>query len=150
MNAFFKATALAAATASLATAVPASAQSYDTRYEAASEWQRDRARDDYRDRERDWNRDRYGYSREDSRRGYRNPYQGEPVYRDTRVWRGNDGRNYCRRQDGTTGLVIGGVVGALAGNAIDGGRERTLGTILGAVGGALLGREVDRSDSRCR
>jgi len=77
-------------------------------------------------------------------------YYGEPVHRNTRVWRGNDGRYYCRKQNGTTGLIIGGAVGALLGREIDGGYDRTLGTILGAAGGALLGREIDRGGSRCR
>lgn len=95
---------------------------------------------------------RYRHSHEDYRRGYRGQqvYYGEPVSRSTRVWRGRDGRTYCRRKDGTTGLIIGGAVGALLGREIDGGRDRTLGTILGAAGGALLGREVDRGGSRCR
>lgn len=70
--------------------------------------------------------------------------------RDDRVWRGRDGRYYCKRDNGTTGLIIGGAVGALLGREIDGGRDRTLGTILGAAGGALLGREIDRGDLKCR
>ena len=61
-----------------------------------------------------------------------------------RYWRGEDGRNYCRRSDGTTGLIVGGAAGALAGRAIDTRGERTTGTILGAAAGALLGRELDR------
>ena len=67
-----------------------------------------------------------------------------------RTWRGKDGRIYCRRPNGTTGLIVGGAVGALAGRAIDGGRNRTLGTVAGAAGGALLGREIQRSNSRRR
>lgn len=75
----------------------------------------------------------------------------EPVYRDTRVWRGDDGRYRCRKKDGTTGLLIGGAAGALIGNEVAGrGGDRTLGALLGGVTGALLGREIDRSDSRCR
>ena len=67
------------------------------------------------------------------------------------VYRGEDGRYYCRRSDGTTGLVIGAGVGALTGRAIDGGRNRATGTIVGGVLGALIGREVERSqDLRCR
>ncbi|MGE4324114.1 MAG: glycine zipper 2TM domain-containing protein [Sphingobium sp.] len=64
-------------------------------------------------------------------------------------WRGRDGRTYCRKSDGTTGLIIGGVGGALVGRAIDTRGERATGTILGAAGGALLGREID-SKRRCR
>jgi outer membrane lipoprotein SlyB len=67
------------------------------------------------------------------------------------VYGGYDGRYYCRRSDGTTGLVIGAGVGALTGRAIDGGRTRATGTIVGGVLGALVGREVERSqDMRCR
>ena len=77
-------------------------------------------------------------------------YEPRALSRGDRVWRGDDGRYYCRRDNGTTGLIIGGAAGALLGRALDGGRERTLGTIIGAAGGALLGREIDRSNARCR
>lgn len=96
-------------------------------------------------RDRRWRDDRYRGNYNGGRR-----YYDEPVYRNTRVWRGNDGRTYCRKKDGTTGLIIGGAAGALLGREIDGGHNRALGTILGAAGGALLGREVDRGGSRCR
>jgi hypothetical protein len=68
-------------------------------------------------------------------------------------WRGRDGRTYCRKSNGTTGLIVGGVAGALAGRAIDTRGDRTVGTLVGAGAGALLGREVDREVSkprRCR
>ena len=82
---------------------------------------------------------------------YANSYAyGEPVSRNTQVWRGRDGSYYCQKKDGTTGLIIGGAVGALLGREVDGGRDRTLGTILGAAGGALLGKEVAQGGSRCR
>ena len=64
-----------------------------------------------------------------------------------KTWRGKDGRVYCRRPNGTTGLIVGGAAGALVGNAIAGG---TLGTVAGAAGGALLGREVQRGNSKQR
>lgn len=93
--------------------------------------------DDWRDRresrryrDRDWNNGRRAQARD--------------------YWRGDDGRYYCRRKDGTTGLLIGAGVGALLGRAIDTRGDRSLGTILGAVGGGLLGREVDRGEVRCR
>lgn len=73
-----------------------------------------------------------------------------PLRREDRIWRGDDGRYYCRRDNGTTGLIIGGAVGALVGRSLDGGRDRTVGTILGAAGGALLGREIDKGSLRCR
>jgi uncharacterized protein YcfJ len=65
------------------------------------------------------------------------------------VWRGRDGRYYCRRGNGTTGLVIGAAGGALLGRAVDTRGERATGTILGAAAGALLGREVQRN-MRCK
>ena len=66
-----------------------------------------------------------------------------------REWRGRDGRMYCRKSNGTTGLIVGGVGGALVGRAIDTRGDRATGTILGAAGGALLGKEID-SKRRCR
>lgn len=91
------------------------------------------------------NHDRRGYR---NNRGDRN--YGEPIYANTRVWRGRDGRSYCRRRDGTTGLIVGGAVGALLGREVDGGYDRSAGTIIGAGLGALLGREVARGGGRCR
>ena len=70
-------------------------------------------------------------------------------YRD-RIYRGSDDRYYCRRSDGTTGLIIGGALGGLLGREIDRGGSRTLGTIVGAGAGALLGREIARGEVRCR
>ncbi|MBT0666963.1 glycine zipper 2TM domain-containing protein [Novosphingobium profundi] len=69
-----------------------------------------------------------------------------------RYWRDDRGRYRCKKSDGTTGLLIGGVAGALAGRAVDTRGDRTTGTLIGAAAGALLGREVDRSSSspRCR
>jgi uncharacterized protein YcfJ len=71
--------------------------------------------------------------------------EAKRVYKE---WRGKDGRLYCRRTDGTTGLIIGGVGGALLGRTIDTRGDRTLGTLGGAAAGALLGREIDREGSK--
>lgn len=147
MTRFIKSAAIAAASAGLmAVAAPASAAEAFTPIQPASiengvsSWQYSRDRN-WRDRRgRDDYRDRYGYR--DNR--------GDRVHANTRVWRGRDGRYYCRKDNGTTGLLIGGAVGGLLGNGIAGGGDRTLGTILGVAGGALLGRAIDRSDSRCR
>lgn len=81
----------------------------------------------------------------DSRGYYVSPRR---ISRGDYVWRGNDGRYYCRRDNGTTGLIIGAGVGALAGRELA--RDRTLGAILGAAAGGLLGREIDRGSLRCR
>ena len=66
------------------------------------------------------------------------------------TWRGRDGRLYCRRSNGTTGLIVGGATGALVGRAIAGRGDRAVGTIVGGAAGALIGREVQRSRRRCR
>jgi hypothetical protein len=63
------------------------------------------------------------------------------------VYRGRDGRWYCKRPDGTTGLVVGGLTGAAIGQAIGG---DTVAALLGAAGGALLGQRIDRGEVRCR
>jgi hypothetical protein len=83
----------------------------------------------------------------DSRGRYVEPRR---LGRNDRVWRGDDGRWRCRRDNGTTGLIIGAGAGALLGRAIDTEGDRAMGTVLGAVGGGLLGREIDRGGMRCR
>lgn len=77
-------------------------------------------------------------------------YYLEPrrLSRNDRVWRGDDNRYYCRRDNGTTGLVIGAGVGALAGAELA--RDKTLGAVIGGVAGGLIGREIDRGELRCR
>lgn len=101
---------------------------------------RDRDRRHYRDR-------RYRDRVYDDRGRY---YEPRRLRRSDRVWRGRDGRYYCERDNGTTGLIIGAGVGALAGRAIDTRGDRTVGTLLGAIAGGLLGREIDRGELRCR
>lgn len=108
----------------------------------------------------------YGYNNgypQDARDPYVTDYDASRYYRDDpryqerrltaqdEVYRGSDGRYYCRRSDGTTGLIVGGAGGALLGNLLDGGRSRTAGTLIGGALGALLGRSVDQNtDVRCR
>lgn len=91
------------------------------------------------------------YERNDYRdRNYRgNDYRNQARH-ETRTWRGRDGRYYCERDNGTTGLLIGGVAGGLLGNEVAGRGDKTLGAILGAAGGAILGRSIDRGGSRCK
>jgi hypothetical protein len=74
-------------------------------------------------------------------------YRERRLSRNDEIYRGHDGRNYCRRTDGSTGLVIGAIAGGLLGNAIGG---DTLGTLLGLGSGAALGRSIDRGQVRCR
>ncbi len=77
-------------------------------------------------------------------------YQERRLSRADRIYRGRDGRYYCRRSDGTTGLIIGGVLGGLIGNGLSSGRSETLGTLIGAGAGAALGSSIDRGSVRCR
>jgi outer membrane lipoprotein SlyB len=90
-----------------------------------------------------------GFSLATATTGYKAEVANQNRNREYREWRGKDGRTYCRRKNGTTGLVIGAAAGALAGRAIDTRGERATGTIIGAAGGALLGREIDKG-RRCR
>lgn len=105
---------------------------------------------------RDFNR--YDFNRFEPRYGN---YQANRYYRDgdyyrdrrlnnsDRIYRGSNGRYYCRRSDGTTGLILGAAGGSLLGRAIAPNRSKTLGTILGGVGGALIGRSIGRDGVRC-
>ena len=104
---------------------------------------------------------RYDYNRPDPRYGnyradryYTNDdrYQPRRLAANDRIYRGQDNRYYCRRNDGTTGLIVGGLAGGLLGNTIAPGGSKTLGTILGGGAGALLGRSIDRDGSNvsCR
>ncbi|WP_310473680.1 glycine zipper 2TM domain-containing protein [Sandarakinorhabdus sp.] len=101
----------------------------------------------------------YDYNRPDPQYGNYDPgryYQDSPRYRERRlgandrVYRGQDGRYYCRRTDGSTGLIVGAVAGGVLGNIIAPGGSDTLGTILGAVAGGVVGRSIDRKNVRCR
>lgn len=98
----------------------------------------------------DYNRPDPSYGSYDAGRYYRDDrrYRERRLGHNDRVYRGQDGRYYCRRSDGTTGLIIGGIAGGVLGNVIAPGGSETLGTLLGAAGGALAGREIDRSSSR--
>lgn len=99
---------------------PAIAQSYDDRWDG--------------DRDGSW--DPYRHYHEHDRRA---------LVENDRVYRGSDGRYYCKRSNGTTGLVLGAVGGGLIGSALGG---STLGTLLGAGGGALLGKNLDEHHDR--
>src|SRR3546814_16276380 len=80
-------------------------------------------------------------------RGYEN---GGYVLRDNdKIYRDARGNYYCKKPDGTTGLIVGGLAGGVLGNVIAPGGSKTLGTILGAAGGALAGRAIERKNVRC-
>lgn len=159
--------ALTAVTALTAMA-PATAQDHwgdqrwDDRREAREQYREDRraAREEYRDARRDWREyRRYDYNRlPPGTRGYYADqyyrdgryYQPRRLSRNDRLYRGNDGRYYCRRSDGTTGLIVGGAAGGVLGHVIAPGGSKTLGTVLGALGGGLIGNSVDRNNITCR
>ncbi|WP_188658860.1 glycine zipper 2TM domain-containing protein [Sphingomonas metalli] len=154
-------------------AAPAIAQSSadDARFRAAQE-RFDREYDIYRQEVDRYRNARSGYDRDyrrapdryqdgryedgpayDPARDYRDgaQYRERVLSSDDRVYAGYDGRYYCKRSDGTTGLIVGGAAGGVLGNVIDGGRSRTVGTLLGAAAGALAGRSIDQnSQVRCR
>ena len=95
--------------------------------------------------------DRYDSSDGYYERAYRaGNYEPYPLGRDDHIYRGSDGRYYCRRRDGTIGLVVGAGVGAVLGNLIAPRGSRTLGTIIGAAGGAAVGYAIERQDLRCQ
>ena len=78
-----------------------------------------------------------------------NYYADRRLTRYDRVYRGYDGRYYCRRSDGTTGLIIGAGIGALLGNQLNIGGSTTLSTVLGGAAGALIGKEIAQGQLRC-
>lgn len=63
----------------------------------------------------------------------RHHYYGSTSYR----------HKVCRRSHATTGTVVGGVAGAVAGPSIVG--HGLLGAVVGGVGGAVAGGAIDRT-----
>ena len=98
----------------------------------------------------------YDYNRPDPRYSgyYADRYyrRGNPYVLSTndRVYRGRDGRYYCRRSDGTTGLIVGGAAGAALGAAIAPGGSSLLGALIGGAAGAAIGQSVERGEVRCQ
>ena len=83
---------------------------------------------------------RYDWNNPDPRYGgyyADNYYRNDRRYRERRmsdgdrIYRGRDGKYYCRRSDGTTGLIVGGIAGGVLGNVIAPGDSKTLGTVIG-------------------
>src|SRR4051812_30179473 len=94
--------------------------------------------------------DGYGYRGDGGRQYREGTYEPYALGPSDTVYRGEDGRYYCRRHDGTVGLVVGAGVGALLGNLIAPRGSKTLGTVIGAAGGAVVGAAIDRGDMRCQ
>ena len=178
MKTKFFALALAMAPALAATALPApaSAQTRQDQYRWDQAQQRFAREQQIYQRERDlymqsqrgrgyrsgYNQGGYNQGPAYDDRNYATDYDATRYYRDDpryqervltsqdEVYRGSDGRYYCRRSDGTTGLIIGAGAGALLGSAIAGGDSRLLGAVLGAAGGAAVGSSIDRGQITCR
>lgn len=157
MHTIFRNTGLALAAAGLAVpAIPAAAADFPLGASRAAPAEQVWEHGHDRGRHKGWQRGRgnpHRYDRYSNRSyGYQpsRSYYSEPVYRDTRVWRGNDGRTYCQKRDGTTGLIIGAAAGAIIGREVDSRGDRTLGTVLGAAAGAILGKKVAQGGSSCR
>ena len=82
------------------------------------------------------------YYRKDSR------YRERQLGNEDRIYRGRDSRDYCRRSDGSTGLIVGGLAGGTLGAVIAPGDSSVLGAIIGGIGGAAIGQSVDRGKQR--
>ncbi|WBH15366.1 hypothetical protein [Sphingomonas radiodurans] len=105
----------------------------------------------------DYNRPDPAYNGYEADRYYRDDrrYRERRLSQNDRVYAGRDGRYYCRRNDGTTGLIVGGLAGGVLGTALAPGGSGLLGALLGGAGGAALGQSVDRggrnnNNVRCR
>ena len=89
--------------------------------------------------------DNRGYS------GYRGPVYNNANYRNANpYWWGPNGQMYCRRNDGTTGTIIGALAGGTLGNLVAGYGDKTLGSVIGGTLGAVLGSEISKGNARCR
>lgn len=142
-------------------AADVAAQGRDRRDRFEDRWDR---REDRRDRWEDrWDRREDRWDRRDGRRGRAGNWDPARSYRrddrryrprrlgpNDRIYRGSDNRYYCDRDDGTTGLIIGGMAGGVLGQLIAPGGSKTLGVILGAGAGALIGKAIDQGDIVCR
>ena len=177
MKAMILAASAVAIAAPMAVATPAAAQSRQYRQEVREcnrELRRADSRREYRKEQKECRRElrkaerrdirdyrrfsRYDYNRYEP--GYRR-YYADRYYRsgsyypdrrlsyNDRIYRGQNGRYYCRRGDGTTGLIVGAGLGALLGNQINIGGSRTLSAVIGGAAGAALGREIARGRLRC-
>jgi Glycine zipper 2TM domain len=148
---------------------PLAAQERDRRDRYEDYWDRREDRRDRREDRRDRREDRWDRredrrdrreDRFDARDGYWDParyyrrddrrYRPSRLGRNDRIYRGSDNRYYCRRDDGTTGLIVGGIGGAVLGGIIAPGGSKTLGALIGAAAGGVIGKKVDDGDIVCR
>lgn len=100
----------------------------------------------------DYNRPDPAYGGYEADRYYRDDarYRERRLSSNDRIYAGRDGRYYCRRNDGTTGLIVGGIAGGVLGTALRPGGSGLLGALLGGAGGAVAGQAIDKNNVRCR
>lgn len=79
-------------------------------------------------------------------------HNGRPIYvsRSNEYRWGPRGEIYCRRNDGSTGVIVGALAGGTLGNVLAGQGDKLVGSVLGGTLGAILGKEIDRGNARCR
>jgi hypothetical protein len=70
-------------------------------------------------------------------------YQTRRLSSNDTIYRGSDNRYYCRRSDGTTGLIVGALAGGTLGNVIAPNGSKTVGSLIGGSLGAVIGKELD-------
>lgn len=101
--------------------------------------------------DRRWGRDDWRHQGWPADRFYRQGnYRPRYLGYNDQIWGGYDGRYYCRRSDGTTGLIVGGIAGGVLGSALSPGRNTTLGALIGGGLGAVIGSSIDRDRIVCR
>ncbi|MEP3227324.1 MAG: RcnB family protein [Parasphingorhabdus sp.] len=81
------------------------------------------------------------------------PVREAPRYDDRQYRDRNDELAYlerCKKSSGIGGAVVGGAIGALAGNRIAGRGNRLGGSLIGGGVGALAGAAIDQGTDKCR
>jgi uncharacterized protein YcfJ len=151
-------TAVALLLASFAGLQPTSAAAQIRNRQDRYEDRRDRLEDRWDRREDRWeardNRKAAKNARKaqwDAAKHYRKDarYRARRLGRNDVIYRGSDDRYYCKRDDGTTGLILGGIAGGALGHIIAPGGSKTLGAIVGAGAGALIGKAIDDGEVVC-
>jgi outer membrane lipoprotein SlyB len=92
----------------------------------------------------------YGGAYGNNNGGNYGQYYDRSGYYSGPTWRGDDGRYYCRRSNGSTGTLVGGGVGAVIGSQVAGRGDGLLGAIVGGAIGAVIGNSVDKNSNRYR
>jgi hypothetical protein len=106
--------------------------------------------DDRRDQQRyGWNGNN-GSNRWNNAPVYYGNSNWRPASQQNPYWWGANGQVQCRRQDGTTGLLVGALAGGTLGNMLAREGDKRLGSVIGGTLGAVLGNELAKGNVRCR